>query len=207
MFFIKSIKDQGNKIISLDIKAAEGTEFYNLTKSPLVKKLLDNRNIDGQISEISKLLINIIIHSERNVDVISYLIHKKYSSNIIELCYPNFENMIIKILDEISIYDNNIMNKYRNNISIKENYRRIINPLTSSNIYDKLCIKEHFKYVQGYVIDKLLIFGVFIFKKLNILPIAIIHDELLYICNDDIIFNNIENILLKYNIKMSLEVY
>jgi hypothetical protein len=204
--FIQLLKEEGNTIVSLDLKAAEGNEFYNLNKSPTVKMLLNDRNISGQKSEMSKFLLNIIIHSDKNINTIEYLMKNKFSSNLVDYCYPNFYNIVNNILKEVGEYDNNIIIKYRKKLYIKENIRRIINPLTSINTYDNINIKEHRKYLQGHVIDKLLLFSLYIFKKLDILPITFIHDEILYICNDSYILDIMYNIITKYKIKMNIKI-
>ena len=80
-------------------------------------------------------------------------------------------------------YNKNIIDSYKNNLSVTEFDRRIVNPATIL-MSEKEIIKEHRKYLQGHTHDRILLLAQGLYNNLGLIPMFTIHDSITYFINN-----------------------
>lgn len=198
----RKLSKYGN-IYNLDFISAEPMILSNIINSELIKKivklriLLKSNNIE--MSTSIKNMLNIYIHSIDNPKkAYNKFKEKNDVDNIEKLLKISILDILNCLQDDFLWYNSNVIVNYKKDLYVDENYRRIVNPYAIiQKDYD--IIKEHRKYLQGHVHDKILELSLLLYKNLNLIPLFTIHDSLTYfnyvdtnnniITKDDIIKN------------------
>lgn len=202
------------KIINLDLTSGEPTILSELSNSKFLKKLIKcrillNEKGDIELSGILKDILNIFIHS---------LDTPKEAYNKFKYKNPNYLDIEKKLKtsvfdifsclqNEFLCYNNYILNDYKNNLSVTECNRRIVNP---GNILlsDIELLKEHRKFLQGLTHDKIINIARLIYDKIGLLPIFTIHDSLSYFIDNknDAYIDVINSIAKTFKTPLTIEI-
>lgn len=206
--FIEILKNNGY-ILNLDLISAVPNMFYKTTKSKQIYILnecrLNNLN-NKELKDSIKDLTNIYIFSNYDFDTLKKYYDDKIDFSLIKskLNITSLHDFFNKLQEEIKIYDQNIINKYKNNLNNKELNRNICLP-EIFNSTKKDFIKKHRTYINGHVNDIILMMAYKVFQKVNIYPIYTIYDNLMYFSKNKDIIDKVNDVLTK--IKIHAKIY
>ncbi len=192
--FINTYIKNDYNVYILDMFSAEPFMLYSLSKIQSILDLIELRSNTNNENEslFLKSFLNIYIHSKmKYINIINYL---KQQINIdfdIKIYIPFIEDLD----DKMNIFNNKILNKYNKNLACLEGNRRIVNPFIPF-INNKEAIKEHRKFHCAHVIDAILGLALDIYEKTDIIPVYLLHDEIMYACKEES-NENFEEILIK----------
>lgn len=165
-------------VYNLDMFSAEPYVLYDLSNIRSIKDLIEIRRNSTNQNEIEfiKFFLNIYIHSKMSTsNIINYLKQKI----TIDFDISAFKCFFDDLDDNMIAFNSKILEKYKKNLACIEGYRRIVNPFIPF-IDKKDAIKEHRKYHCAHVIDSILLLAVDIFKKSDMIPVYLLHDEIMY---------------------------
>ena len=183
-----NILSKAGDVVNLDLISGEPTILSQLSRSKSLKSLISlriklNQNGKDNLSKKLKEIMNISIHSVESPLKILDKVIKNDNSCSKQLFDLKSSGIFDSLQDELECYNNTVIDSYVKNMSMIEQYRRVINPfaIIMTN-YD--IIKEHRKYLQGLVNDRINNIAFELYKKHDIMPIFSVHDSLCYVCEN-----------------------
>jgi hypothetical protein len=180
------------KVMNIDLINGEPWILSQMSGSKTIKKLIKARiklNSKGEhdLGNIIKNLLNIYIHSVNKPNVANAIFQSKNNSEDIKkiekVLNCKMYDVICNISNELEEYNKNIIDSYKNNLSVTEFDRRIVNPATIL-MSEKEIIKEHRKYLQGHTHDRILLLAQGLYNNLGLIPMFTIHDSITYFINN-----------------------
>lgn len=167
--------------LNIDLISAEPLLLSKYAESKNIKNLIKSRikhYDDLEYSKAIKNFINIHIHSG---EINEYYIKKNY--NILTKYIDG--DIYDKIIDDLNVYYDRIINKYDKNMFVYEDLRRKIEPCyydidREDNDVIKNLIKNHNSYLQGHAHDTILNISKILYEKYKYYPLYTIHDSMIY---------------------------
>lgn len=176
------------KVMTIDLVNGEPWILSQLSGSKIMKKLVRQRiklTNKGEIELGDKLknLLNIYIHAVNSPSLAYNIFKSKNDSGDIKILEKLLGSNILDILNtvenELTDYNKSVIKSYKDNLSVVEFGRRIVNPATILN-NNKDIIKEHRIFLQGHTHDRILLMAQGLYSSLGIIPMFTVHDSVSY---------------------------
>lgn len=183
-----TLLDNKGVVVNIDLVSGEPIIFSKLTESTVLQNIIKYRSVvkkkEPELSSAIKNMLNIFIHANYGSLKKQKHLNKLIETEMIEKAFNiSIFDLFGYLQDEFMCYNNKILESYKSTFMVKERKRNIFNPLIPAMTDNKI-IKEHRKYLQGHVHDKILDLAKKIYEELNILPLFTIHDSLSYYSQD-----------------------
>lgn len=187
-YLFNILLDNGGVVVNIDLVSGEPIVFSQLTDSSVLQNIIKYRNIvkkkEPELSSAIKNMLNVFIHANYSSLKDQKQISRLIKTDMIEKAFNvPILDLFAYLQDEFMCYNNKILESYKSDFMVKERKRNIFNPLVPIMTDNKI-IKEHRKYLQGHVHDKILDLAKRIHEEFSVLPLFTIHDSLSYYSQD-----------------------
>lgn len=185
---IRSVKEDGDKYVSVDFISASPSMLASLAKSKTLKMLVKDRiihNEDKKYSDGIKQILNIFVHGNLDSEFfISAYSHKIDFDYISKIGGFDISDILHSLQGEFFGYNNTVITKYKMHLSYNELRRRIVNPIAIIQT-DEEVIKRHRVYLQGHIHDNIILLTWYAFSKMGVLPLYTVHDSVSFRISKD----------------------